>query len=252
MRKNILLIVLVAAIFVFVGAMSNSAKAADDPVDLIKNAKTPVHLHSLAPGDELVHPLESWISTMWHSLYPPATYCHVWHVIDERDNGIPGLNPSDKLKIEHVPDGSWVWVHVEEVTKTLKLSRVEFPDDTMYVEYTGGYDSLMNPETDPDYHPVSTWWHEIVPEFCTFYHLTNWVDNGDGELSFCDQIDLTDTLDQVTSWHVEDVATDILVQSIPDPTVPTMTQWGVIILVVLILASAIFIMVRRRRATVPA
>lgn len=33
---------------------------------------------------------------------------------------------------------------------------------------------------------------------------------------------------------------------------PTLTQWGVIILVALIIASAIFIMVRRRRATVPA
>jgi len=249
MRKNILLIVLMAAIFVFVGAISNSAKAAEDPVDLIRNAKTPVYLHSL---DGLVHRDPSMISTNWHSIYPPATWCHEWHVIDERDNGTYGLNPSDKLKIEHVPDGSWIWVHVEEVTKTLILTLESNPLDTMYVEYTGGYDSLVNPATDPDYHPVSTWWHEIVPEFCTFYHLTSWMDDGNGELSFCDYIELTDTLNVVSSWHVEDVATDILVQSIPDPTVPTLTQWGVIILVLLILGSAIFIMLRRRKVPVPA
>jgi hypothetical protein len=34
--------------------------------------------------------------------------------------------------------------------------------------------------------------------------------------------------------------------------VPTITQWGVIVLVALIVASAIYIMLRRRRATVPA
>jgi hypothetical protein len=37
-----------------------------------------------------------------------------------------------------------------------------------------------------------------------------------------------------------------------DGEVPTLTQWGLIILVVLIAASAVFIMVRRKRAAVPA
>jgi hypothetical protein len=248
MRKNIFVIVLVAALFVFVGAMSNSAKAADDPVDLIKNAKTPVYLHSMAGGDSLVHELPTMVCTWWHSIYPPNTYCHVWHVIDEIDNGTPGLNPSDRLKIQHAETGDSVWVHVDEVTITIVLESDPVPTDTMYLEFTGGYDSLEYPILNP----ISTWWHEIVPEFCGFYHLTSWTDNGDGILSFCDIIDITDTLEVVTDWHVTDVAIDILVQSIPDPTVPTLTQWGVIILAVLIVASAIYIMVRRRRATVPA
>ncbi len=241
MRKNISLIVLVAAIFVFVGALSNSAKAADDPVEAIRNAKTPVHLHSLAPGDDLVHDLTTWIGTTWHSLYPPATYCHVWEVIDERDNGIPGLNPSDKLKIEHVPDGSWIWVHVEDVTITLKLSNVSAPTETMYVEFSGGADSLDYPIPNP----VSTWWHEVWPVWCEWWHIDA-IDGGP-PLQTCKIITINGQ-----DWHVEDVATDLLVQSIPDPTVPTMTQWGVIILVVLIVGSAVFIMVRRRRVPVPA
>jgi hypothetical protein len=36
------------------------------------------------------------------------------------------------------------------------------------------------------------------------------------------------------------------------PAVPTLTQWGAIILVALLIASAVFIMLRRRKATVPA
>lgn len=258
MRKNIFLIVLVAALFVFVGALSNSAKAADDPVDLIKNAKTPVYLHSLAGGDSLVHENPTMISTWWHSIYPPNTFCHVWHVIDEVDNGIPGLNPSDKLKIEHQETGSWVWVHVEEVTITLILTLEPDHLDTMYVEFENGWTDVGADFVDLAIHPpvVCDTLHEIRPQFCERYHLSSWIDdplNPDGMLSICDTIDITHLgTEEVTWWHVEDVAIDILVQSIPDPTVPTMTQWGVIVLVALLLASAIFIMVRRRKATVPA
>lgn len=258
MRKNIFLIVLVAALFVFVGALSNSAKAADDPVDLIKNAKTPVHLHSLAPGDDLVHNLPSLIGTQWHSLYPPNTYCHEWHVIDEVDNGIPGLNPSDKLKIQYEGTGSWVWIHVDEVTITLILTLEPDHNDTMYVEFEKGWTYFEGPEfvDSAILLPVECdTLHEIRPQFCERYHLSSWVDSGEPftQLSYCDTIDITHLgTEEVTWWHVEDVAIDILVQSIPDPTIPTLTQWGVIILAVLIVASAVFIMIRRKRATVPA
>jgi hypothetical protein len=36
------------------------------------------------------------------------------------------------------------------------------------------------------------------------------------------------------------------------PLIPTLTQWGVIILVALLILSAIYIMLKRRKATVPA
>jgi hypothetical protein len=241
MRKNIFLILLLATIFVFVGTINNT-KAADDPVEFIKNAKTPVYLHSLAPGDNLVHNLPSQVGdSTWHSLYPHQVYCHYWDVIDQYDNGIPGLNPSDWLKLRHHTMGNSVWVHVEEVTLTLKLARTIPPFDTMYVEYTGGYDSLEYPIMNP----VSTWWHEIWPVYCPYFHLDA-IDPGP-PLQTCRNITLGGIV-----WHVEDVAIDILVLSGPVPRTPTMTQWGVIVLVALIVGSAVFIMLRRRRATVPA
>jgi hypothetical protein len=248
MRKNILLIVLVAAIFVFVGAISNSAKAADDPVEALRNAKTPVHLHSLAGGtecnppysDSLVHQLPSMIGTWWHSIYPSNVFCHNWQVVDERDNGTAGLNRSDKLKLNHVATSKTIWVHVEEVTLTLILDRVADPFDTMYVEFSGGVDSI-------DYaiaNPVSTWWHEVWPEWCVWWHIDVATTP---PLACCTIIEVNGI-----EYHITDMAIDILVQSIPDPTVPTLTQWGVVILVLLILGSAIFIMLRRRKVPVPA
>lgn len=261
MRKNILLIVLMAAIFVFVGA-NKSVKAVDDPVEAIKNAKVPVYLHSQAPGDELVHELPSMISTWWHAIYPPSAYCSYWHIEDEVDNGDGVLSPSDRFKIRYYdtyPDGTpgdYVWIHVEEVTITLVLETEPGQIETMYVEFENGFTDLG-----PDfvmgalYEPVvCDTLHEIWPVFCTRYHLHSWIDNGDGYLSTCDIIDLEnqEPPNEITDWHVIDVAIDILVQSVPDPSVPTTTQWGIIILVVLIISSGAFIMLRRRKAAVPA
>jgi len=246
MRKNILLIVLVAAIFVFVGAMSNSAKAADDPIEEIRNAKTPVHLHSLAGGtecnppysDSLVHELPSMICTWWHAIHPESVFCEIFHVVDERDNGIFGLNRSDKLKLHHVATSKTIWVHVEEVTLTLIL---DSPVDTMYVEFSGGIDSLYEAINSDD----CTWWHEIYPTYCEWWHIDDVVE--DPPLECCKNIIVNGE-----PYHIMDMAIDIKVQSIPDPTVPTLTQWGIVILVLLILGSAIFIMLRRRKVPVPA
>jgi hypothetical protein len=344
MRKNIFLILLVAAIFVFVGTLHQSAKAVDDPVQFIKNAKTPVHFHSLAGGvtcipgisDSLINNQASMVGTWWHSIYPENTFDAFWKVQSQIDNGTFGLNPSDKLRMgfytSYPPGtpGDSLWVHVEDVTITLILTLEPDHLDTMYVEYTAGYDSLLYPithtistwwhEIRPEYsriyqltswtdivtpgqlscsdtiditewwhvisvdslgtglwlemedrdgqganrilkfsgsafpdsfyyvrqNPVSTWWHEEEPNYCNWWHIASWIDNGNGVLDSCDIIDF------VTYWHVEDVAIDIEVLSIPDPTVPTMTQWGLIILVLLLIASAVFVGLKRRKVAVPA
>jgi|GEM_PF-1369330 len=345
MRRSIILTVSLAAILVFVGAPNRAVKADLSPVEMIKNAKTPVHLHSLAGGDSLVHQEATQVDNWWMSIYPDQTYPHVWQVTAEKENGTFGLNPSDRLLVQHKGPGSdtsSIWVHVLEVTKTLILTLEPDHLDTMYVDYTGGYDSLMMDI--PNYQPVCTWWHEIRPNFCQFWHINSWVDSGEpfGELSYCDTIDMAkaediewwhvirveeippdlflhledledptdtmvltfsggvdpdslnraltepvctwwheewpdfcdwwhikswhdngnaildscDTLDMVnleniTWWHVEDVAIDIQVDSInpPDP-IPSITSWGLIILAVLIAGSAVLIWLRRRRITV--
>jgi hypothetical protein len=54
--------------------------------------------------------------------------------------------------------------------------------------------------------PVGTSWHELYPTYCTGYTIADWTDNGDGNLSSCDYIQLG------TDWyHVEYVTVTIRV-----------------------------------------
>jgi hypothetical protein len=348
MRKNIFLIFLLMAIFVFVGAMNKSAKAVDDPIEIIKNAKTPVNLHSLAGGiicnypysDSLVNDRPSQICSWWESVYPPNTFGARYHVDNELLNAVPGLDTCDWLNLHHYwpngDPGGTVWVHVEDVMITLILTKEPAHLDTMYVEFEKSYkdvgpvfdeEAILSPIGDtlhekwPEYsrryvlsrwidsgepfgqlscsdtidltewwhvisvdslgtglwlemedangqganrilkfsgsafpdsfyyvrhNPVSTWWHEEEPDYCNWWHISSWLDNGNGYLDSGDYIDF------VTYWHVEDVAIDIAVLSGPYPQTPTMTQWGMIVLVVLIIVSAVYIWLRRRRVTMAA
>jgi len=49
--------------------------------------------------------------------------------------------------------------------------------------------------------PVSSWWDDLTTG--TRYHLSSWVDNGDGHLSGSDEIDLTDPAETVSWWHID-------------------------------------------------
>jgi hypothetical protein len=111
------------------------------------------------------------------------------------------------------PDGEVEWYHVEEVTITLNVTHNE-TGEPMYIELEGGYNPsvLMN--------PMGSQWHEIYPNFCTQYLLFSWIDSGSPmkELSFCDYILLLNKrTEEVTVWHIEEVAIDIIVTPKPPP-----------------------------------
>jgi hypothetical protein len=61
--------------------------------------------------------------------------------------------------------------------------------------------------------PNGTRWHEIYPVFCRNYTLKNWEDNGNDILDYCDNITLVDDAGNEKRWHVEEVATDIVVRT---------------------------------------
>lgn len=57
--------------------------------------------------------------------------------------------------------------------------------------------------------PITTYWEEIVPSPGNIYHLSSWLDNGDGYLSASDIIDITDAAGQNSFWHVDYVTITI-------------------------------------------
>jgi len=124
--------------------------------------------------------------------------------------------------------------------------------------------------------PVGTQWHELWPFFCKRYHLSSWNDtSGDGVLSRCDWIHIYEKPDgalkpyhvekvtitlnvthtRETLWHVEGVATDIIVtpeippvggEAYPVSKISVLAPW--IAVAVLLAGGAIWYVLRRRKA----
>jgi hypothetical protein len=83
---------------------------------------------------------------------------------------------------------------------------------------------LKLPYYDPNvvYAPIGTLWHEVWPDYCNVYTLSSWLETPGLEnfmLDQCDTVDLMNMSDGTVSWwHVEDVATDIILrEKILDP-----------------------------------
>lgn len=78
--------------------------------------------------------------------------------------------------------------------------------------------------------PVGTRWHELHPNYCTSpYEITDWKDNGDGELSYCDTIDMTYDPDgadpQTSTEHVVEVTYTLEVIWAAEPGEPHFWDW---------------------------
>jgi hypothetical protein len=69
---------------------------------------------------------------------------------------------------------------------------------------------------DPITEPITTWWHEIHPNYSPIWHLSSWEDGqpegepGYGELSKCDQIDMVEEATGEKVWfHVDEVTVTV-------------------------------------------
>ncbi len=165
----------------------------------------------LRPGSMRLHYEEGLINsgnpldTQWHELYPQ--YCRRYRLSSWEDNGDGVLSPCDQIDLTLKPDGPKKWYHVDEVTVTIKVTKKPELVESMYIEFEDGYLLMYTALNDP----VCTYWHEAWPDWCGRYHLSGWLDNGDGVLSFSDQITLRDrATGEETEYHVDEVATDII------------------------------------------
>jgi len=187
---------------------TNATGAQDVPIQTPPSTPIPppppaIHLDAEPPI--LIHPADigAIMSADWHEIYP--SYCNWYHIINWIDEGDGLLGYCDYVMMEDLS-----WYHVERVTVTLFLI-LEGTGEPMYIEFEGNYLDF------PFGMPISTWWHEVYPDYCNWYHLTSWLDtDASGNLTVCDIIDLTDEFAEVSWWHVEKVKTDILITKCPD------------------------------------
>jgi len=111
--------------------------------------------------------------------------------------------------------------------------------------------------------PVNRWWRQFWGPNCgNIYNSYQWSDSLPSGLSAGDTLRLKQTYPSVYNLkaHVDSLKGSQGVDSLrvyltlleQNPSIPTITQWGFIVLVVLLITSAIFILLKRRKATVPA
>ena len=100
-------------------------------------------------------------------------------------------------------DGVWHPVYDED-------GHYNEPPTQKFLDYQG---SLLPPGD-----PKTSHWHELYPNYCTEYDLTDWQDNdGDGSLSVCDNIAMKDSSTGVTTfWHVDDITVTLHLTLKPD------------------------------------
>ncbi len=163
------------------------------------------------------------IGTTWHELYPD--YCYgPWTLTSWEDNGDGVLSYCDCIDMTDENTGMVHWYHVEDVTVTIEITPADsFPTAPLQERYLDYIElpALGDPVTDP----VGTDWHEIYPDFCSGpYRIVGWNDNGDGVLSFCDIIFFDDNPE--FPWHIESVATDIILTEVEGPSATDATTWG--------------------------
>jgi hypothetical protein len=65
------------------------------------------------------------ISTMWHQIYPPAQFSHMWHLTSWEDNYDGVLSYSDQIDMEG-PTGL-LWFHIDRVTTDLIVTAIPEP-----------------------------------------------------------------------------------------------------------------------------
>ena len=165
---------------------------------------TPIHMHSLAPWQEYIfRPKGTW----WHELYPE--FCIIRNLTSWLDNDYNEvLSPNDQ--IDMIDENETVtWYHVDRMTVTLRLTEVETGDREIYVELK----IPMDWKPLPGVSPVNTYWHQVWPIYSNVTQCTDWWDDQDGVVDYCDYLEMTDVRTQnVTYWHIEEVSNDIILR----------------------------------------
>jgi hypothetical protein len=229
----LVLTLLVASLLLISPNIPMSAQAQGQPVYLDGPSLNPIHLHSnitlqpihmhhmggvLFPGDPRLEMPNC--TTDWEQLYPEEEY-GLWHLSSWEDKGEPfgELSPNDQIDMTNWVTEEVEWFHVDRMTITLLLSG-PYEDYT----HTPAPPTMAIELKWPVYDPfilyggfLGTLWHEVWTSYSNVYVLNSWMEdpfgNPDGILNWCDSIDLFDINSGLTTfWHVEDVATDLILR----------------------------------------
>ncbi len=187
--------------------------------DLLADEIIPVPPDPLPDGTHM-HNIHDWrppygepFGTWWHELRP--NYCTMWELTSWFDNGDGMLSICDYVDFTSIERQEWKKFHVEWVGPTIRVVPSEGVD-SLYLDYVG-YDlpTVGNITT-----PVGTYWHEVMPNYCTNYYVVGCTDNGNQVLDSCDFLILQNLeTGEFEEYHVTEYSTDVILSEVipPDP-----------------------------------
>jgi len=159
------------------------------------------------------------IGIEWHELYPSFGNYHLLTSWEEPiDDPFPGrLSPGDQIDMLNETTQETKWYYVDRVTFTMRISNLSDPRQEWYIEYKGPFETMYNIKTTV----VNSTWHEVYPLYSPSLNITDWEDNCNGVLDYCDNLELHDLYADLYYgwWHVEELSIDIILnEKIDDPT----------------------------------
>jgi len=156
--------------------------------------------------------------TQWHELYP--SFCHMHNVTsweEPTEDPYPDrLSPGDQIDMINQTTMEKKWYFVDRVTLTMRVTNETDPAQEMYIEYKGPFETMYDVKTTV----INSTWHEVYPEYCPSFNITDWIDNCNGVLDLCDFVELHDLYADLYYgwWHVEELSIDIILnEKISDP-----------------------------------
>ena len=155
----------------------------------------------------------------WHELYPSFSNYHLLTSWEEPiEDPFPGrLSPGDQIDMLNETTQETKWYYVDRVTFTMRVSNLSDPKQELYIEYKGSFETMYDIKTTV----INSTWHEVYPEYSPSFNITDWMDNCNGVLDYCDWIELHDLYADLYYgwWHVEELSIDIILnEKIDDPT----------------------------------
>ena len=165
------------------------------------------------------------IGTAWHELHPDCSLAQ-YDVIDFEDNGDLWLSPSDNITLAD-PTGFAEEYHVDNVTLTLNVTVLDpfggapfTVGELLYFEHLEGLEEPWNYTWPRLYHPkiepLDTDWQIVCPidYFGNIYTISDWFDNCNGVIDYCDTLILYGPAGEGVVVHVEEIAVDIKVMKL--------------------------------------
>ena len=169
----------------------------------------------------LVPPPVPPTGTPWDQLYPDTG--HIYLQTGYHDNGDGIVSTCDNLELDGVMH------HVDWVGPTYWIALVT---DTMVVEPDPSNPDSLDLQ-------VCDYLHEISPDFCTIWHVEDFIDNDlSGSPSVGDEIVIT-----TQNWVIVDVTLDV----IATVEVPAVDRFGLAALIAVLLVVTALMLVHHRR-----